>query len=152
MVITVPRPRWNPNEATDEQRQLVEAVGHAFEQAKQWERSGLAAIKEAQAAGVPMGYLVDQIRELGWSQATVYRHLDEAGAMDAEPGVVAELPTPIQAAVGRELVAAGWSAREFLHACLVLLTKNPKAFLARLDEFRPARQRGRPKNTRKEAP
>jgi hypothetical protein len=149
MVITVPRPRWNPDEATDEQRQLVEAVGHAFGQAKQWEHSGLAAIKEAQATGVPMGYLVDQIRELGWSQATVYRHLDEAGATAAEPGVVAELPTPVQAAVGRELATEGWTAREFLHACLVLLTKNPKPFLARLAEFRSIERKGRPKKSRR---
>jgi hypothetical protein len=83
MVTPMARPRWNPETATDEQKQLIGAVEHAFQQADQWEKAGLAAILEAQQAGVPMTYLVPLT---GRSQATIYRHRPEVAAEAQEEG------------------------------------------------------------------
>jgi hypothetical protein len=146
MVITVPRPRWTPETATDEQRQLVDAVERAFRQRGQWERGGYAAIRAAQAAGVPMEYLVSRAKV--WtktSTATVYRHISEAEeSANAEPGIVAELPPEQRAAAERELAAAGWSERDFLLASFAMLRENPGPYLDRLDKvYGKARKRRR---------
>ena len=69
----------------------------------------------------------------------------------ANPGVLAR-PAPETAEAAREeLKRAGWTMNDFLVACLVLLTRNPAAMLTRLDEFRPAQRRGRPRKADREA-
>lgn len=145
MVTAVARPRWTPDTATDEQQQLIEAVRHAFNQADQWERGGLAAILAAQQAKVPMTYLVGLTDR---SQATIYRHLPEAEKpVQVEPGIIAELDPRTRVRVAALLHEAGWSACDFLVACMVLLTRNPDAMLDRLKEFRPPPKKGRPRKS-----
>ncbi len=48
----------------------------------------------------------------------------------------------------RILTEHDWTMNQFLIACLVLLTKNPKALLARLAEYKPALRWGRPPKAR----
>lgn len=62
-----------------------------------------------------------------------------------DPGVLARPSAELREEAKKVLAAEGWSMNDFLVACLVLLTRNPKAMLARLAEFRPTPRRGRPK-------
>lgn len=145
MVITVPRQKWTPESATDEQKRLIDAVERAFQQRGQWERGGYAAIRTAQAAGVPMEYLVSRAKV--WtktSTATVYRHINEAAeSADAEPGVVAELPPEQRADTEQKLAAAGWTERDFLLASFAMLRENPGPYLDRLGQVYDKRKRRR---------
>ena len=54
-------------------------------------------------------------------------------------------PDDVKADAQEILNDHGWTMNDFLTACLALLTKNPKAFLARLADFRPPPRRGRPR-------
>lgn len=61
------------------------------------------------------------------------------------PGVLAR-PSPQLRDEAREILKReSWTMNQFLVACLVLLTKNPRAMLARLEEFKPALRNGRPR-------
>lgn len=63
------------------------------------------------------------------------------------PGVLARPSKPLRDQARVLLKAKDWTMNEFLVACLVLLTRNPKAMLERLDEFRPPRKKGRPRKS-----
>ena len=63
------------------------------------------------------------------------------------PGVLARPNKQLRDQARDILDARGWTMNEFLIACLVLLTKNPKAMLGRLDEFKPPYKRGRPRKS-----
>lgn len=139
MVISMPRPKWTPEAATDEQKKLIEAVQHAFKQGKQWERHGYAAIRAAQAIGVPMEYLVSRTPH---SQATIYRHLNEPDdGVEREPAILAELSPETRLAVERELAEGDWTTQDFLLASLTMLTRNPEQYLKRLGEVYPKRRK-----------
>lgn len=148
MVITVPRQKWTPESATDEQRRLIHAAIHAFLEGKQWVRVGYLRIREAQAAGVPIEDLAAQVKaadsELKISPATFYRHIGEADThAEVEPGIVGELGPEDRAVVQRELAAHGWTARDFLLASFAMLRGNPGAYLDRLAQVYERRKRRR---------
>jgi hypothetical protein len=60
-------------------------------------------------------------------------------------------PEPDTTKQARQILAEhGWTMNDFIVAAVVLLTKNPAPFLARLAEFRPAaKPPGRPKKSAK---
>lgn len=65
------------------------------------------------------------------------------------PGVLARPDPELRDAAKQVLGERGWTMNDFLVACLVLLTKNPKAILDRLDEFKPPpKPPGRPSKRR----
>ncbi len=133
MVISMARQKWTPETATAEQAQGVAAVERAFRQAKAWERVGYAAIRTAQAAGVPMEYLVGRT---GRSQATVYRHVDQADSDAPEPMSLGDLPADVRRFAERELRKVGWSDADFVAASYLMLRANPKPYLERLRKVR----------------
>lgn len=57
-------------------------------------------------------------------------------------------PTEVKVAALGVLRDNGWSLNDFVQACLVLVTKNPKDMLPSLERFRPPPKKGRPKKTR----
>jgi hypothetical protein len=86
MVITVPRQKWTPESATDEQKRLIDEAIVKFRQRQQLEREGYAVIRAAQIAGVPLEYVVERVKaetEVKISPATAYRHMPADGADDA---------------------------------------------------------------------
>jgi hypothetical protein len=139
-VIDVPKQRWTPDTANDEQKQLVEAAVATTRQADQWSRAAWASIAAAQAGGVPLEYLAQLT---GRSPASFYRHAAEAkpSGPTLEPPIVAELDVAAANRVREILREERWTAREFLLAALTALAKDPKPLLARLAEFRPPRRR-----------
>jgi hypothetical protein len=60
------------------------------------------------------------------------------------PGVLARPDRRLRDRAKEILDANGWTMNDFLIACLILLTKNPSAMLARLADFKPPRKVGRP--------
>lgn len=63
------------------------------------------------------------------------------------PGVLGRPTRELRDEAQAVLKANGWDMSSFIVACLVLLTRNPDAMLARLREFRPASKRGRPRKS-----
>lgn len=71
-----------------------------------------------------------------------------------KPGVLAR-PTPEIRDAAKNALAeqpGEWTMNDFLVACMVLLTKNPKAMLERLAEFRPPPKKGRPPKRTSQSP
>lgn len=86
MVITVPRQKWTPESATDEQKRLIDEAIEKFRQRQQLEREGYAVIRAAQIAGVPLEHLVERVKaatEVKISPATAYRHMPKEDTSDS---------------------------------------------------------------------
>jgi hypothetical protein len=64
---------------------------------------------------------------------------------DTRSGVLGRPDPALRVQASRILAENGWTMNHFLIACLVLLTRNPAPFLARLSEFRPPAKKGRPR-------